>query len=1427
MNHKNTPNMNIRSATVRLLVFGCLVSTAMTCMGAATFTWTGAANDNYLQNTNNWSPVTVGRPAANQNDTLLWNGTAAGNLMLTNGGPNAGNFDANNGLFISLTAAQTGNVTIVESNGYTGRIRVAITNGLNVASGAGALTFGNGGATALPIAFAGFGSAGNVTASWTNNSANPVTFNSDTYYVMGSGNTHVWVIGGTGNWVLNSKFQAQNSGSTLSPVIVGPGTITLGGAAAPGVAYAGNYGPLTLGGGTLQLEAANAIGTGNTLIITNGNLDSSVAGLVNSGNNPQSWNGNFGFVGTQSLNLGLGPVTMNGNRIVTVNASTLTVGGGIVGTNYSLTKAGAGTLALNGGNTYVGGTVISNGILQLGSATAIPSGTSLAESLTNYGTLDLNGNSITLSAFNGTGIVDTSSGGSPILTVGDFDANGAFSGTIQNSAGSLALTKTGAGTLTLSGANTYSGGTTVSSGTLAVTNTSGSGTGSGAVTVNSGAAFGGSGAVAGAVTWQSGASGFFVTTNLGGLPFAIGGSVTLKNNTVTVNVPGVIPLAPGTYTLMTYNNAGSSGAFATTGVIYTGAGASPGTASSISTSGGAVTLTVTSLVNGTHATWTNNANGNWSVAANWDSNPLVPHAPGDLATLGLGAAYTTVTLDANESVGGVVFTNLNSFDIADAGNALTFDNSGAGAILSVAGGSSNLIATTVALNDNLSVSLFPATALSIANVVSNTSTAETLALGGGGTVTLSRNNTYGPAAGAIGTTLSQGITAQLGNNNALSTGDVLVTNGAETVRALTGLTVANNFNIASGSLGVDNNGNNATLSGNLSGNGSFGKNGLGTLTLSGVNTYTNTTSLSAGAIQLGSATGIPGGAGNGNLNMGSNTLFDLNGFSPVLNGINSSFKSSTIDSLTGGAVTLTLGESGAFATYQGTIQDSSGSLALVKDGAGTQTVAGTNTYTGGTTINAGILQVGNGNTNSSGVGIAVSLGTGAVTVTASTAALQFNLFGTNTFTNAISGSGGLNLNNLNLTLVLNTSNSFSGNVTVNDGSLYLKNANGIGIGSAGLGSKNVTVANGTIGNSQIHLDGSQTNLTLDSSLALFLSNQGGCLFNESGSNTILGPIFMPFGGGSPLIVVKTGFLNFAGPTVSSDGNANARVLTLSGVGGLVSSSFVDTNSFTASAQVNSGVWTFTGASTTLGTLTAAGGTTIFNGSWSGGMVNINSGGTLTGNAAASNLTVNAGGNFVPGAYGAIGNFTVSNLLTMSGAVYASLNKSLVPSNTLVTVATTGATNIVANGGSSLIVSNLGPALASGDRFQIFNQGVTNGLAMTLVLPPLSGGLIWTNNLAVDGSISVTVPTIIAPTNSPTISGFSVSGGNISISATNGDTGATYYLLDSTNVATPLAQWKTIDTNVAGGSSFSFTATNGATAGAPQQFYILSSTNYNP
>jgi hypothetical protein len=97
------------------------------------------------------------------------------------------------------------------------------------------------------------------------------------------------------------------------------------------------------------------------------------------------------------------------------------------------------------------------------------------------------------------------------------------------------------------------------------------------------------------------------------------------------------------------------------------------------------------------------------------------------------------------------------------------------------------------------------------------------------------------------------------------------------------------------------------------------------------------------------------------------------------------------------------------------------------------------------------------------------------------------------------------------------------------------------------------------------------------------------------------------------------------------------------------------------------------------------------------------------------------------------------------------------------------------------------------------------------------------------SLTVTSPTII-PTNQPVITSFSLVGGtNVMIDATNGQSSGVYYLLGSTNLATPLSQWLPLATNVivTNGSvdnGFTFTATNVVHAGNPQQFYILSNTN---
>jgi hypothetical protein len=98
-------------------------------------------------------------------------------------------------------------------------------------------------------------------------------------------------------------------------------------------------------------------------------------------------------------------------------------------------------------------------------------------------------------------------------------------------------------------------------------------------------------------------------------------------------------------------------------------------------------------------------------------------------------------------------------------------------------------------------------------------------------------------------------------------------------------------------------------------------------------------------------------------------------------------------------------------------------------------------------------------------------------------------------------------------------------------------------------------------------------------------------------------------------------------------------------------------------------------------------------------------------------------------------------------------------------------------------------------------------------------------------VSLTVTnSIIIPTIPPTITGFSlVNLTNVAITGTNGQSGGTYYLLSTTNVAAPLSQWIPLATNVivtngSAGNGFTVTETNVIHAGSPQQFFILGNTN---
>src|SRR5262249_10224294 len=125
------------------------------------------------------------------------------------------------------------------------------------------------------------------------------------------------------------------------------------------------------------------------------------------------------------------------------------------------------------------------------------------------------------------------------------------------------------------------------------------------------------------------------------------------------------------------------------------------------------------------------------------------------------------------------------------------------------------------------------------------------------------------------------------------------------------------------------------------------KAGTGTFTLSGANTYTGTTTLSAGTLAL-SGSGSIASSSQVNVSAAAGT-FDISGTSSgatitTLKGVASSH-------VTLGGQTLTI--SNGSTTYAGIIQGTGG-LTLT---GGTQTLSGANTYAGGTTINGGTLAI--------------------------------------------------------------------------------------------------------------------------------------------------------------------------------------------------------------------------------------------------------------------------------------------------------------------------------------------------------------------------------------------------------------------------------------------------------------------------------------
>ncbi len=732
----------------------------------------------------------------------------------------------------------------------------------------------------------------------------------------------------------------NNSAATLAYIQAGLGTVIRGPSLYTGLSY--------LNGGFTVITNDSCLGvsaTAATVVMSSGTIvGNSTMTLDNGGLNPrpiQLLNQGGGLAATANTTLTVDGIISGGTGPLIIGIPASAANGNVAGllpgsganTANTTPVYATGKVSLTAANTYTGGTVLDTGVLSIGSGSLGTGGVTF-----NGGTLQWNSTGPDISAQN----VTINSGG------GTLDVNGktiTLANAIGNGgSGALTVINSGApgvGGLFLNGGVTYAGGTTVAAG----------------------AVLGGTGTIGGNVTWNSGSFASLSSSSL----VTVSGAVTLNNPTVNVIASG---LTTGVYTLLTATGGITGGSTVNstpggTGVVATGY------AGTVSISGNSIILTVTQ--SGVTETWTDaNSDQNWSEANNW-SGSFVPHRPGDVANFGTGGVGLPVNLDQNETVGGIAFANASSYTLTGA-NTLTLDASGHGAAVGVTAGTANAIYTSVKLNDNVTASINSGVSLTLGGVIANQSTPETLTINGGGTIIITNANTYGPAAGTVGTTLG-GATVQVNKSTSLGAGDVNITSSSTLQAGAAGVNLANNIIVANANtVSVAGGGNHLTLGGVISGNGSLTGVGSGTVTVSGANnTYVGGTVLNSGVLGIvadGAAAGNSGSLGvvptsatpnniilNGGVLLGTSTLA-LNpnrGLGIGLASIaNNAVTTGFIDAAGGQTFTIggAIGTAGNVGTNNLTINSQAGST-------GTVVLSGANSFNGTNVIGGGVEQLGN------------------------------------------------------------------------------------------------------------------------------------------------------------------------------------------------------------------------------------------------------------------------------------------------------------------------------------------------------------------------------------------------------------------------------------------------------------------------------------
>lgn len=1095
-----------------------------------------------------YSTNVTGQIAATSNVTVNGSGilTLAG-LTTASINQNIASLTLNNnggvtGTSVVTPGVATGTLTITSANAI-------VANGYNAAtaatiSGTGSLVFGSGAVTTIQV------NSNDAAGVFINDVAPDLTISAVISAASGGG----FQFNKTGNGTLALSAANLNTGGWK----ITDGTLILANTTALGT----TAGAFTIGDASVAPSGPITIMSGSTAISV--------------GANPITVNRDFTFGGTASTNsLTLGG-TVNlatGTRTITVtNPTVVATLGGII-SNGSLIKAGDGILEINAAAaSSLAAVTVNAGLLRLGASGALTSSTSLT--VAAGGAFNMNAKATTVASLSGNsptqGGLITNSGAAATLTVGTASGTTTFAGDIVqgNTSQSLALTKVLASHQVLAGANTYSGATTISGGGLIVTGS----LANTAVTVASGAYLGGTGTIG-------------VADNA--MTIASGGSVTISSG-------GIIDLRESTYggadAIGTLTIQGNSGATAlninansefkvnfstnATDSITIGNNAKVNLAAS-----GTLTISLhgvtsgTTLENGVY-NLINFASGNGQGALG--AITLAPVASGGSVngtTIIYTASQGTLGSAANSNITATAFQliigNAGSYywngdqDTAwntnNAGNTNWSDASGASDLGNIPGSSD-----TVFFGSN--------TGANMTTTLGASFSINGLIFGSG------NNNSAG--ASPTGADIDVG-------NNSLTLNAVGINQQAGSLANTISSSGSGGVILLSTQAWTNNSSNNLTVSAPVSGSSGLVINGNGTgrVILSGNNTYANAATgtivqaASTGAtatLQLGSSTALGAVTNTLTVNGGSGTvgrgLVDLAGNNVVVGGLvgtagTTSANTSSITSATAAILTV---DQATNTTYSGSLD---GSLALVKTGAGTLVLAEAagfagSTYSGGTTINGGILQIGSGAASQQH---ALALGTGLVTINTG-GTLSFNAGAATPFTTANS-------------VVLN-GGTITSAATATSGAQHLATGLGatINIGAAG-GTINAvgTLVNAAANTNDLYLHGQLTgsgSLTIGSGASRVHVENNTNTYSGILTNTGLLDVDASLALASASLVNNSANLRFGSSTTNSEVVTNVTAATFGSLAG--NGNFALTNTATTAAGViltvggNNSTTTYTG-----------------------------------------------------------------------------------------------------------------------------------------------------------------------------------------------------------------------------------------------------------